>query len=363
MRQLGISVYPEHSTKELTYAYVRKAGKLGFKRVFTCFLSVENDKETVIKEFSELCKVVHEAGMIIAADTNPTVFTKLGASPYDLSIFHEIGLDIIRLDGHFGETEDIAITHNPYGIQIEYNASGTIAVENMIACGAEQENMCFCSNFFPQRHTGMGLERYIALTTRYVNAGMRVASFVSSQEPHTFGPWPVYDGLPTLEMHRDLPIDLQLRHLSAMNLAMDYIIGNCYASDDELEALAKTDLTKINMRIELAEGISEQEKEILYWDRHQHRDDCNDLIVRSSWPRIEFAGKPIPPRERKDPMAHRGDVFIVNDRLQHYRGELWIALKDFELSDSYNFVGHLSKNEDILLDWIKPRYAFGFICS
>ena len=48
--------------------------------------------------------------MIISADTNPEVFERLGATPYDLSVFKEIGLDIIRLDGHFGETEDIAIT-------------------------------------------------------------------------------------------------------------------------------------------------------------------------------------------------------------------------------------------------------------
>lgn len=361
MRRLGISVYPEHTTPEKTYEYIRKAGKLGYKRVFTCFLSVEGDKDQIVKEFSELCQVCHEAGMVIAADTNPTVFEKIGATPYDLSVFKEIGLDIIRLDGHFGEVEDIAITHNPYGIQIEYNASGTIGIENMIQCGADSEQMCFCSNFFPQRHTGMGLDRYIELTSRYKNAGMHIASFVSSQEKNTFGPWPVYDGLPTIEMHRDLPIDLQYRHLAAMDLCQDFIIGNCYASDEELETLAKTDITKINMKIDFDEGATEQEKEILYWDKHAHRDDCNDLIVRSSWPRVVFKGKSIPVRERKDPMAHHGDVFIVNDNLEHYRGEIWIALKDFELNDSYNLVGHLSKNEEILLDWIKPRYSFGFI--
>ena len=58
---------------------------------------------------------------------------------------------------------------------------------------------------------------------------------------------------------------------------------------------------------------------------------------------------------------HRGDVVVVNDNLEHYRGELWIALQDLELSDEYNLVGRLSANEEILLDWIKPRFAFGFI--
>ena len=361
MKRLGISVYPEHTTKEKAYAYIRRAGELGYKRIFTCFLSVTESKEDTVKNFKEFCDVAHEAGMIVAADTNPEVFRKLDATPYDLSVFHEIGLDIIRLDGHFGEVEDIAITHNPSGIKIEYNAPGTIAVNNLIECGADEENMCFCSNFFPQRHTGMGLDRYTDLTSRYKKAGMRVASFITSQEDNTFGPWPVYDGLPTLEMHRDLPIDLQLRHLNAINLCQDILIGNCFASDEELQLLAKTDLTKINMKIDLEPDISDTERDIIFWDRHAHRDDCNDLIVRSSWPRVFFKGRPVPVRKRKDPVAHRGDVLVVNDNLEHYRGELWIVLKDLEVSDEYNLVGRLHEHEDILLDYIKPRGLFGLI--
>lgn len=361
MKQLGISVYPEHTTNEETYAYIRKAGKLGFKRVFTCFLSVKENKDEVVANFSKLCAVAHEAGMIISADTNPEVFKRLGATPYDLSVFHQIGLDIIRLDGHFGEVEDIAITHNPYGIKIEYNASGTVDIDNLIKCGADKENMCMCSNFFPQRHTGMGLARYIELTSAYNKTGLRIASFVSSQQKNTFGPWPVYDGLPTLEMDRDLPIDLQVRHLNAINLCQDILVGNCYASDEELKAMADTDLTRINMRIDWDEGATDTEKKIAFWDKHQSRDDCNDLIIRSSWPRIEFAGQSIPFRKRADKMAHRGDVVIVNDNLEHYRGEIWIVLKDLELSDEYNLVGRIPEQEQILLDWIKPRFGFGFI--
>ena len=361
MKQLGISVYPEKKKKKKAYAYMEKAGRLGYKRVFTCFLSVTESKEDTIRNFHEFCEVAHKAGLTVSADTNPEVFRKLDATPYDLSVFHEIGLDIIRLDGHFGEVEDIAITHNPYGIKIEYNASGTIGIENLIECGADEENMCFCSNFFPQRFTGMGLDRYVELTSRYKKAGMRVASFVTSQEDNTFGPWPVYDGLPTLEMHRDLPIDLQLRHLNAINLCQDIFIGNCFASDEELKALAETDLTKINMKIDLEPDICEAERDIIFWDRHAHRDDCNDLIIRSSWPRVVFKGRKIPFRPRKDKVVRRGDVLVVNDNLEHYRGELWIVLKDMEVNDSYNLVGHLKEHEDILLDYVKPRGLFGII--
>ncbi|MBR2810161.1 MAG: DUF871 domain-containing protein [Solobacterium sp.] len=361
MKQLGISVFPEHTTKEKAYEYMRLAGSLGFKRVFTCFLSLTGTREETIRSFKEFTTVAHEAGLTVSADTNPDVFQKMGATPYDLSVFKEIGLDIIRLDGHFGETEDIALTHNREGIRIEYNASGTIAIENMIRMGADEENMCFCSNFFPQRHTGMGLDRYIELTSRYKKAGMRIASFVSSQNENTFGPWPVYDGLPTLEMHRDLPIDLQLRHLNAVNLCQDILVGNCFATEAELRLMAETDLSRINMRITFAEGASEAEKEIVFWDRHAHRDDCNDLIIRSSWPRVVFKGVSIPARKRPSATVHRGDVLVVNDNLEHYRGEVWIVLKDLEVSDQYNLVGRIPDEEQILLDWIRPRGLFGFL--
>ena len=361
MKQLGISVYPEHTTEEKAFAYMKLAGSLGFKRVFTCFLSVTESREDTIVTFKRFCSAAHESGLTVSVDTNPQVFEKMGATPYDLSVFKEIGFDILRLDGHFGEMEDIAITHNKEGIKIEYNASGTLPVENMLLCGAQKDNMCFCSNFFPQRHTGMGLDRYIELHSRYAKAGMHIASFISSQQKDTFGPWPVYDGLPTLEMHRDLPVDLQLRHMNAIDLAQDILIGNCFASEEELRTLANTDISKICVRADLADDLTETEREIIFWDKHASRDDCNDLIIRSSWPRVVFKGRSIPARSTEGFTAHRGDLLIVNDNLEHYRGELWIVLKDIEVSAEYNLVGHISENEQILLPWIKPRYSWGII--
>ena len=64
----------------------------------------------------------HELGFVVAADTNPEVFKLIGATPNNLKPFADLGLDIIRLDGNFGTQGDIAVTRNPYGIKIEFNA-------------------------------------------------------------------------------------------------------------------------------------------------------------------------------------------------------------------------------------------------
>ena len=78
----------------------------------------------------------------------------------------------------------------------------------------------------------------------------------------------VYEGLPTLEIHRDLPIDLQLRHLSALGLCTDFMIGNAFASEEELKIMAETDLSKPSMKVDAEEGISEIEREIITCDIH-----------------------------------------------------------------------------------------------
>ncbi len=358
MKRLGISVYPEHAPKEKCYEYMKLAGKYGFKRVFTCLLSVKESKEEIVESFSEFCRVAHENGLMVSVDTNPAVFDKLGASPRDVSVFAEMGVDVIRLDGHFGETEDIEITKNPYNIMIEYNASSTMGLDLMILSGANRTNMCICSNFYPQRNTGMGLERYKELNSLYQPRGLNNAAFVTSQQEKTHGPWEVYDGLPTLEIHRDLPIDVQVRHLNALGFCNDFMIGNAFASEEELRTMSEINLNKNSMKVDLAEGVSDIEKEIILCDYHASRDDCNELVVRSSAPRIIYKDKEIIPRKQNKAAFTKGDVIIVNDNLKHYAGELMIVLTEIKATPEYNYVGHLDEGEQLILDCIRPKHSF-----
>ncbi len=358
MKRLGISVYPERAPRETCYEYMKMAGAYGFQRVFTCLLSVEEDREKIIADFTEFCRVAHENHLTVSVDTNGAVFKRLGAAPRDLSVFAQMGVDIIRLDEHFSDAEDIAITKNPYRIMIEYNASSTQGLDVMIKKGADRSNMCICSNFYPQRNTGMGLLRWRELNQWYQPLGLNNAAFVTSREKHTHGPWEVYDRLPTLEIHRDLPIDLQLRHLNALGLCNDFLIGNAFASEAELKAMAETDLSKISIKMDVAEDVSDIEKEIITSGIHASRDDCNELVVRSSYPRIQYKDKAICPRANDRRVFTRGDVIIVNDNLKHYAGELMIVLTEIKADDVYNYVGHVGEGEQLLLDCIKPAYSF-----
>lgn len=363
MHKLGISIYPEHSTPEKDIAYMKLAASYGFTRIFTCLLSVHKEKDEIIKEFTAFMDQAHALGFIVAVDTNPDVFKHLGVTPLDLHVFHDMHVDIIRMDGHFDDFLDRAITHNPFGIKIEFNGSMDSTLDFLIQHGADVHNMTICHNFYPQRYSGLSWKTFMECNQKWKSLGLPVAAFVSSNQPNTFGPWPVSAGLPTVELHRKLPIEVQMRHLLSCEMIDDILIGNTYASKEEIQAMAAVDLSKTTVRIELDEGITENERAVLFDFPHAGREDSSDLYIRSSMPRFAFKEKEIPYRSYDCPKFTRGDVVIVNDHLKHYRGECEIILQDIENDGERNYVGKIPAEELIILDQMErhPEHLFGFL--
>lgn len=379
MHKLGISVYPDKTPMEEVYAYMEKAAKLGYSRIFTCFLSIpDEERESYLVEFKNFMKKAHELGFEVAADTNPEVFKLIGATPGNLKPFADLGLDIIRMDGNFGTQGDIQLTRNPYNIKIEFNASMDMGVELLINNGGNKDQITMCHNFFPERYTGLDFDLFMDFNRYWKELNLTTAAFVSSNNANTIGPWQVFCGLPTVEIMRGLPIDLQARYMLATGDVDDILIGNYPASDEELEALAKVNLQALEIRVDEAPGISNNEKEIMYefaphWDRYDH----SSFMLRSSMPRVWFKEKKsvqdgfidqsnemkvesqsIPYRDPGKAVFTRGDVLIVNDNLAHYRGELEIVLTEIPNDGERNLVATVKPEELMLLDFIKPGQHF-----
>lgn len=381
MHKLGISVYPDKTPIEEVYTYMEKAAKLGFTRIFTCFLSIPDDeREEYLVSFKDFMKKAHELGFEVAADTNPAVFDIIGATPDNLKPFADLGLDIIRLDGNFGTQGDIQVTRNPYNIKIEFNASMDAGVELLINNGGNKDQMIMCHNFFPERYTGLDFDLFMEFNRYWKELNLHTAAFVSSNNEHTIGPWQVFCGLPTVEIMRGLPIEVQARYLLATGDVDDILIGNYPATDEELEALSKINYQAIEVRVEEVEGITKNEQLIMYdfaphWDRYDH----SSFMLRSSQPRVKFKAQKsvqdlfttdesiqvesqsIPYRDPGKKMFTRGDVLVVNDNLAHYRGELEIVLTEIPNDGERNLVATVKPEDLGLLEFIKPGYHFKLI--
>lgn len=358
MRRLGISVYPNHSSVSEIRDYIDLAAGYNFKRVFTCLLSVEGDKETIVQEFTDVITYAKEKGMEVIADVSPKVFGELGISYNDLTFFKEIGADGIRLDMGFTGNEESIMTFNPQDLKIELNiSSGTKYLDNIMSYQANAANLMGCHNFYPHRYTGLSYDHFIETSKQYKAHGLVTAAFVNSPSAH-IGPWPVDEGLCTLEMHREWPIEVQAKHLWATEVIDDVIIANAFASEAELKALSELNPYQLTLTCELEAEVPELEAKIVTEEFHFNRGDVSDYVIRSTQSRVKYKGHEFVPFHTPD--MKKGDIIIETSLYAHYAGELQVALQPMKNSGKSNVVGHVVEEEQFLLDYLKPWQKFQF---
>lgn len=360
MRRLGISIYPEKSKKEEIFQYIQHAHEAGFSRIFSCLLSVKEEKQQLMKTFREINDFAHALGFVIIVDVSPKVFNQLEISYQDLSFFKEIGADGIRLDAGYTGNEEALMTFNPQGLMIEINMSNdTHYIDTIMDYQPNPYQLIGCHNFYPHRYSGLTVEHVQACTKKFKRYGLRTAAFVSSQIPNAFGPWPVNEGLPTLEMHRHLPLYLQVEHYITMGNIDNILISNCYPSEQELQSIAGLRLDMTTFHVTVQTDIPEIEKRIVLEEIHFHRGDVSANVLRSTQSRVKYKGHTFAIFHTPE-IIHRGDVIIESSAYGHYAGELQIAKTDMENSGKSNVVGHIPENEHFLIDLIKPWQKFCF---
>lgn len=358
MRELGISIYPEHSTIEKDMAYIKLAHQYGFTKIFTCLLSVNGDKEGILQEFKTIISYAKSLNFEVTLDISPRVFDSLEISYHDLSFFNNMGADAIRLDQGFTGQEEALMTYNPFGLKIEINmSSATKYLDNLLSYQPDLSHLTGCHNFYPHRYAALSYPFFIECSKKFKAHGLRTAAFVNSQDA-TFGPWPIMEGLPTLEMHRKLPIQVQAQHLFMTQLIDVVIIGNAYASEKELSRLSQVNASMPTFEVELYDTISSIERKIVLEEPHFYRGDVSDYFIRSTQSRVKYKMEEFPPTNVSE--IQRGDILIENERYGQYKGELQIALMDMENSGKTNVVGHVSEDMLFLIDYLKPWQNFQF---
>lgn len=394
MTELGVSVYPDLSPITEIEKYLKLAAHYGCTRVFSSMFSVEGSNEEIVHYFKEFIEIAHRFGMKVSLDVNTPFLCKLGLSPTDISLFHEIGCDILRMDSKYTKEDSLKLVNNPYGIQIEFNASTGIAedLEYFVENHVDKNRVLLCHNFYPQRYTGLTWQKFLDTNRTLRKYGFKMAAFISSHAPNTHGVWDAKDGLPTVEKLRDLPIDLQMREMLATGDVDDILIGNAYASEEEFKALQNVLCT--NRKIEdspiydimceygngsyevdfahakkikviLREDITEIEKNILLqFFPHLDAGDSSEWIWRSRGSRLlEDAKRNIPAKKYTKGCFHPGQIVIVNNNYKHYAGEIQVVLKPILNDGTRNVIAKLAENEMELMELVKDGDVVEFILA
>lgn len=357
MRQIGLSIYPDHSNEEQDKAYLLLGEKYGFTRIFMSMLEAKDVKATE-KKFKKIIEFGNEHGFQTTLDVSPRIFNQLGISYTDLSFFKKLGVSAVRLDQGFNGITEADLSYNPEGLIIELNMSNdTGYLDNILSYQANQPFLYGCHNFYPQVGTGLENQFFERCSKRFKDRGIHTAAFVSSQVGNQ-GPWNVNDGLPTRESDRNLPIEVQAKSMFMSGLIDDVIIGNAYASKDELKKLGELNRYKLSFSVDLVSDINDVERKIILEENHYRRGDSNALVARSTESRVKYREQANRVHDNKE-QFNIGDILIGNDAFGVYKNELQVVLQPH--SDSRkNKVASIKEEELPLLKYLYPWTKFNF---
>lgn len=359
MKRIGVSIYPAKSRFERDREYLDLARKYGYTRIFTSLLEIDGEQDEVVTKFKNIIEYGNSIGMETILDINPQLFEQLNISYNDLAFFKELGATGIRLDLGFTGAEEAKMTKNPYGLIIEVNmSSGTRYIDTIMSYQPNMDYLYASHNFYPQKYSGISQRHFEQTTSMFNQHHIHTGAFVTSQEGD-LGPWPVQTGLSTLEQHRNLPIHTQVTHYRLMGTIDDLLIGNAYATEEELRAMSDAYLnTHPTFEIEFTSHVSELEKNMILDEVHQYRGDRSEYMIRSSSTRVKYTNEDIPAHHTLP--IKKGDILICNNHFGQYKGETQIALKDMENDGDRNVIGHLTEESIFLLDYLKPWSSFMF---
>lgn len=353
----GISVYSGlNETLDENLNYIDRAKKYGFDNVFTSLHIPEADYSKLISEFTAIVEHSKSMGMDVTADISPKTYKFLGGKENDFKLLKELGISCARVDFGFSPCEIAEFTKNPYGIKIEIN--GSTVTERFLAefekFSPNYENIKACHNYYPRRNTGISLKTFEYKNKLLKKYGMKISAFIPSINNRR---GPVFEGLPTLEMHREMNSVVSAKHLFAMGID-NVIFGDPFADESMLQMVGKINEEVINFRINLYTD-DEIEKKIIFNKVHIERPDQAEDVIRSTSSR-ETLGKDSIINPHNNTQRGIGFITVDNKDYLRYAGELEICKKHLPADKRVNIVGKIIDEEIFLMDYIKEEGKFSF---
>ena len=377
MKRIGISLYPDFDHKEDIKKQLEDAHQLGYSIVFTSMqlgdLGFENTEVGLNEDFYFLFDYCHELGMEVHADINDRMLDYLGAKIDDLKPIHDLHIQVLRLDGGFTDEEVAVMTHNPYEIQIEENASmlqfPKRRIETVVNKG-NVNNYCASHNFFPLNETGLSYDDALRSAKLFQSYGIEVGIFIgslySSHESNAIG-----RSIVTIEDHRYKPAHIQAQELMCHDEYDFIVFGDTHPRHDELVKVSqvakndclgmiknKYDISRVEEELDhiylveipvwLNKNLDEDLRKALTSMVFVARADQPDLLIRATQSR-GIASIPV-----DNPVERTALSITLNNCLANrYEGELQITMNDLPSVEYCNVIGQVKPQAKRLLEEIK----------
>lgn len=341
MYKLCASIYTglDDYSLEDNLKYLDLLHEYGYEVIFSS--AHINEATLTLDELQKIVDKAYEYGIHLSLDVSKPMMERF-VIPKNLYA--------LRLDYGFTK-EDIVSYSKAHDFVVELNAS-TITkerLEELINLGLDTTNVRASFNFYPKLYTGHDIQfvkEKIALFKKY---NIPILIFIPS---HTMMRPPMYEGLPSIEKHRTMNLDLVIEELKTLDID-EIAFGDAYASKEELETLK---IHQVDTLILPFHFVDETKMFKEHLDGiFSSRIDSNNLMLRSTSWRGKEDIQPFNTVERK-----KGYVTIDNNGFKRYKGEINIILEDLPSDERVNVIGFVELTDDIITALKKgKRFTFG----
>lgn len=341
---LGISTY----FKDLDYEYLEKASKIGAKYLFTSLHIPEEDLSDLSGVLPEFLSKTNEYGLLLVPDISPATFEKLNVAEGDYEGLKALGFKTLRLDYGFEDYELVKKLQEDF----ELILNGSVVKEKDLleakAAGVDLSAISVMHNFYPKTDTGLSLEYFKKMNEVFVRYDIKSMAFVQGDKLKRF---PLYEGLPTVEKHRQMHpfvAAVELIHECGIN---DILIGDSEAKFETLEWIQSYMEDKV---MHIPAHFDPEYKEF-YENTRTVRRDLSDSVIRVISPRIE--GIEI----KQNGQRRKGSITMENQLSGRYSGEVQIVKQDFPMSARTNVIGFVHPDFVDIFDFIDHDTKIKFI--
>jgi len=325
---IGISFYLNDPLAE---ERIELAGKMGVKRAFTS-LHIPEESGDLAGRAKKLLQAAKEAGIEVYADVSARTPTHLGLE--SLFSLKSLGVSGVRLDDFFANETILNLSKE---FKLALNASITFEedVRALLEGGLEPSQLLAWHNFYPRRETGLAESFFQSQNEVFKRYGIPVSAYIPGDGEKR---GPLFEGLPTLEAHRE--IDPYQAALELIRAGVDDVyFGDPEVSEELLSRLMELDrFGRVSLRVE---GFQEGEFQLR---PDFSRDVLRLMDTRSSDPVVAMntTARPI------------GSITIDNNRYGRYRGEVQITLHDLPSDERVNVAGRIVEADLPLLSLLQP---------
>lgn len=339
---LGISVY----FQDLDYEYLKVCKEKGVKYIFTSLHIPEEDYSKLDSILPEFLSKTKEYGLIVCPDVSPVTFEKLGVEYGDFDTLKKMGFKALRLDYGFDDIQYIKTLINDFELMLNASVVNEDLIKSLIEENVDLSKITMTHNFYPKRFTGISREFLQKKNELFGKYNIKVQAFVCGDDLKRF---PLYEGLPTVESHRDLhPLAAALDLLSLG--VTDIMVGDSKAKIETLEFINAL-LVDNTVHIKCA---FEEQYHYLYNEIYECRKDASEDLIRLA---VNREPNVVP---FNNGIRKKGYITMDNCLMGRYSGEISILKKDLSADARTNTIGYIHPMYLDVLDYLLPSMKIKF---